>query len=88
MIHVMFYNEVYVVALGPSVYRFITPAKSPGNVLCPIRTNAYISELPPLLNHMPPDINWKRRKYNLDCREVGRGTQSAACVPIVHVPMV
>ena len=42
--------------------------------------NAYISELLPLLNPMPPDgigINWKRRKYNLDCREVARGTQSA-----------
>ena len=29
VIHVMFYNKVYVVALGPSsVYLFITPAKS------------------------------------------------------------
>ncbi len=28
VIHVMFYNEVYVVALGPSVYLLITPAKA------------------------------------------------------------
>ncbi len=28
VIHVMFYNEVYVVALGPSVYLLITPAKT------------------------------------------------------------
>ena len=28
VIHVMFYNEVYVVALGPFVYLLITPAKS------------------------------------------------------------
>ncbi len=66
-------------------YLFITPTKA-RETYC---ANAYISELPPLLNHMPPGdsigINWKRRKYNLDCREVARGTQSAfhACVPIV-----
>ncbi len=28
VIHVMFYNEVYIVALGPSVYLLITPAKA------------------------------------------------------------
>ena len=28
VIHVMFYTEVYLVALGPSVYLLITPAKA------------------------------------------------------------
>ncbi len=39
VIHVMFYNEVYVVALGPSVYLLITPAKALGNLLCPKHTS-------------------------------------------------
>ncbi len=32
-------------------------------------------------------IIWKRRKYNLDCREVARSTQNA-CVPIIIVPIM
>ncbi len=39
-------------------------------------SKAYISELPPLLNHMPPDSIGINGKQNLDCREVARGTQS------------
>ncbi len=58
MIHVMFYNEVYVVALGPSVYLFIKPGKL-------IVSSAYISELPPLLNHMPTDS-----RYQLETKKI------------------
>ena len=48
VIHVMFYNEVYVVALG-------LPQK-PGKLIV---SKAYILELPPLLNHMPPDSRYQ-----------------------------
>ena len=61
VIHVMFYNEVYVVALGPSVYLFITPAKARETYV----SNAYISELPPLLNHMSPD-----GRYQLETKKI------------------
>ncbi len=62
VIHVMFYNEVYVVALGPSLYLFITPAKA-RETYC---VNAYISErLRLLLNHMPPD-----GRYQLETNKI------------------
>ncbi len=50
VIHVMFYNEVY-----------ITPQK-PGKLIV---SKAYISELPPLLNHMPPDS-----RYQLETKKI------------------
>ncbi len=82
----MFYNEVYVVALGPSVYRFYNSRKKPGKRIVSNQDQCiHIRATPITESHA---INWKRRKYSLDCREVGRGTQSAACVPIVHVPMI
>ncbi len=63
VIHVMFYNEVYVVALGPSVYLLINSRKSPGNLLCPKHTSH--AELPPLQNHMPPDS-----RYQLETKKI------------------
>ncbi len=38
-IHVMIYIEVYVVALGPSVYRFYNSGENSGKVLCPMHTS-------------------------------------------------
>ncbi len=38
-IHVMFYIEVYVVALGPSVYLFYNSRENPGNLLCAMHTS-------------------------------------------------
>ncbi len=45
MIHVMFYNEVWL-CMGPSLYLFITPAKVQELIV----SNVYIAELP---HHMP-----------------------------------
>ena len=75
VIHVMFYNEVYVVALGPSVYLLITPAKA-RETYCV--QSIHLRATPITESHaLIVGINWKQRKYNLDCREVARGTQSA-----------
>ncbi len=50
VIHVMFYNEVYGSGSGTIRVSLHNSRKSPGNLL-----HIIMSELPPLLNHMPPD---------------------------------
>ncbi len=83
-IYVMFYMEVYVVARDHQCISSTTPAKTRETycVQCIHLRAAPITE-----PHAPlmVGIIWKRRKYNLDCREVARGTQSTfSCLCIRH----
>ena len=67
-----FYIEVYVVALGPSVYLF--------------QTREPMSELPPLLNPPPPpDVVYHLEMTKIDCHEVARVHRALlhACVPLI-----